>query len=95
MSSIQVVLLEKIPSVGEKGEIIQAKLGYAQNFLIPQKKAALLGSDEAREILAEIKVRKQEKTEFIKVKEAKKEEQVEKRKIINEKKAKLLTKIKK
>ncbi len=33
---MQVILLEKIAHVGELGEIVKVKDGYARNFLIPQ-----------------------------------------------------------
>lgn len=34
---MKVILLEDIKNVGNKGEIINAKDGYARNFLLPQK----------------------------------------------------------
>ena len=36
---MKVILLEHIPSLGSKGEQKEVKDGFAQNFLIPQKKA--------------------------------------------------------
>lgn len=36
---MQVILLEKIVNVGNLGEVVRVKDGYARNFLIPQKKA--------------------------------------------------------
>jgi large subunit ribosomal protein L9 len=36
---MQIILLEKVLNVGNLGEIVRVKDGYARNFLIPQKKA--------------------------------------------------------
>lgn len=36
---MQVVLLEKVEKLGELGEVVSVKPGYARNFLIPQQKA--------------------------------------------------------
>tara|TARA_R110002095_G_scaffold215403_3_gene209505 strand:- start:621 stop:1247 length:627 start_codon:yes stop_codon:yes gene_type:complete len=39
MSSTQVILLERVERLGELGEIVNVKPGYARNYLLPQKKA--------------------------------------------------------
>jgi large subunit ribosomal protein L9 len=36
---MQVILLEKITNVGNLGDVVKVKDGYARNFLIPQGKA--------------------------------------------------------
>ena len=36
---MQIILLEKVVNVGNLGEVVRVKDGYARNFLIPQKKA--------------------------------------------------------
>jgi large subunit ribosomal protein L9 len=36
---MQVILLEKIHNVGDLGEVVKVKQGFARNFLIPQGKA--------------------------------------------------------
>ncbi|MDY0271688.1 MAG: 50S ribosomal protein L9 [Advenella sp.] len=36
---MQVILLEKIGNLGDLGEVVRVRDGYARNFLIPQKKA--------------------------------------------------------
>jgi len=36
---MQVILLEKIQNVGELGEVVKVKQGFARNYLIPQGKA--------------------------------------------------------
>ncbi|MCO6433812.1 50S ribosomal protein L9, partial [Nitrosomonas nitrosa] len=36
---MQVILLEKIANLGQLGDIVNVKRGYARNYLIPQGKA--------------------------------------------------------
>ncbi|NLY65674.1 MAG: 50S ribosomal protein L9 [Alcaligenaceae bacterium] len=36
---MQVILLEKIGNLGNLGEVVRVRDGYARNYLIPQKKA--------------------------------------------------------
>jgi len=36
---MQVILLEKVQNVGDLGEVVKVKQGYARNFLIPHGKA--------------------------------------------------------
>ncbi len=36
---MQIILLEKIANVGNLGDVVKVKDGYARNFLIPQGKA--------------------------------------------------------
>lgn len=36
---MKVVLLERVPSLGQIGSVVEVKPGYARNFLLPQKKA--------------------------------------------------------
>ena len=38
-TGLQVVLLERVESLGNLGEIVTVRPGYARNFLLPQKKA--------------------------------------------------------
>jgi len=50
---MQVILLEKIVNLGNLGEVVRVRDGFARNFLIPQKKArratdAALAEFEAR-----------------------------------------------
>jgi large subunit ribosomal protein L9 len=50
---MQIILLEKVVNLGNLGEVVKVKDGYARNFLIPQKKAkratpAALAEFEAR-----------------------------------------------
>lgn len=36
---MQIILLEKVVNLGNLGEVVRVRDGYARNFLIPQKKA--------------------------------------------------------
>jgi large subunit ribosomal protein L9 len=39
MSATQVILLERVEALGQMGDVVRVKPGYARNFLLPQKKA--------------------------------------------------------
>ena len=50
---MQIILLEKVVNLGNLGDVVKVKDGYARNYLIPQKKAkratpAALAEFEAR-----------------------------------------------
>ena len=36
---VQVILLERVEKLGQMGQVVNVKPGYARNFLLPQKKA--------------------------------------------------------
>ena len=36
---MQIILLEKVANLGQLGDVVKVKDGYARNFLIPQGKA--------------------------------------------------------
>jgi large subunit ribosomal protein L9 len=36
---MQIILLEKVANLGELGDVVKVKDGYARNFLVPQGKA--------------------------------------------------------
>jgi large subunit ribosomal protein L9 len=44
---MQVILLERVPKLGQMGEIVAVRDGYARNFLIPQRKA-MRATDHAK-----------------------------------------------
>lgn len=44
----KILLLEDIDNVGQKGEIVNVKSGYAYNFLIPQKHALVADANAIR-----------------------------------------------
>ena len=39
---MDVILLERVESLGQMGEVVTVKNGYARNYLLPQKKACVL-----------------------------------------------------
>lgn len=39
MSATQVILLERVDKLGDMGDVVTVKPGYARNYLLPQKKA--------------------------------------------------------
>ena len=53
---MQVILLEKVVNLGNLGDIVKVKDGYARNFLIPNKQARRA----TKEALAEFEVRRAE-----------------------------------
>ncbi len=44
---MEVILLERIEKLGQMGDVVNVKPGFARNFLLPQKKA-VTASDESR-----------------------------------------------
>ncbi|MDE1184428.1 50S ribosomal protein L9 [Paraburkholderia sp.] len=53
---MQIILLEKVVNVGNLGDIVKVKDGYARNFLIPNKQARRA----TKEAIAEFEVRRAE-----------------------------------
>ncbi|WP_028224729.1 50S ribosomal protein L9 [Paraburkholderia ferrariae] len=53
---MQIILLEKVVNLGNLGDIVKVKDGYARNFLIPNKKARRATKDA----IAEFEVRRVE-----------------------------------
>ncbi|WWO95408.1 MAG: 50S ribosomal protein L9 [Candidatus Dasytiphilus stammeri] len=43
-----IILLVKIPNLGEIGETVKVKPGYARNFLLPKKKALLASKENLK-----------------------------------------------
>ncbi len=41
---MEIILKETIDTLGQEGEIVKVKNGYARNYLIPQKKAVLVNA---------------------------------------------------
>ncbi len=39
MPAVELILLQRVESLGQMGEIVKVKPGYARNFLLPQQKA--------------------------------------------------------
>ena len=42
---MQVILLERVAKLGQMGDVVDVKSGYARNFLLPQKKALSASKD--------------------------------------------------
>ena len=45
---MQVILLERVAKLGQMGDIVNVKDGYARNYLLPQKKALWASRDQHR-----------------------------------------------
>lgn len=52
---MDVILLERIESLGQMGEVVKVKPGFARNFLLPKKKA-LRATKENREVFEKRRV---------------------------------------
>ena len=39
MAHIELVLLQRVEKLGQMGDVVKVRPGYARNFLLPQKKA--------------------------------------------------------
>ena len=39
MAAVELILLQRIDKLGQMGDVVRVKPGYARNFLLPQKKA--------------------------------------------------------
>lgn len=48
---MQIILLERIARLGQMGDIVKVKNGYARNFLLPQKKA--IRANDANKLIFE------------------------------------------
>lgn len=47
---MQIILLEKVVNVGDLGEVVKVKQGYARNYLIPQGKAKRATPENIKQI---------------------------------------------
>ena len=50
MSQVKLILSESIHNLGESGDLVSVKPGYARNFLLPQNKAILATEGRVREL---------------------------------------------
>ncbi|MGH7153787.1 MAG: 50S ribosomal protein L9, partial [Acetobacteraceae bacterium] len=39
MPAVELILLQRVEHLGQMGEVVKVKPGYARNYLLPQKKA--------------------------------------------------------
>ena len=59
---MEVILLERVAKLGQMGEVVKVRDGFARNFLIPQKKA--LRATEANKQIFEIRRAEIEKVPY-------------------------------
>ena len=45
MTAVELVLLQRVEKLGQMGDLVQVKPGYARNYLLPQKKALRASKD--------------------------------------------------
>ena len=45
MPAVEVILLQRVEKLGQMGDVVKVKPGYARNFLLPQKKALRASKD--------------------------------------------------
>jgi large subunit ribosomal protein L9 len=45
MAAVELILLQRVPNLGQMGDVVKVKPGYARNFLLPQKKALRASKD--------------------------------------------------
>ncbi len=50
MALVQVILSEDVHALGDAGEIVSVKPGYARNYLVPQGKATLATSERIHQV---------------------------------------------
>ena len=54
---MKVILLQDVPKVGKKDQVIEAKEGYARNFLFPKKLAIEATPANMKELQRQEKIR--------------------------------------
>jgi large subunit ribosomal protein L9 len=47
---MEILLIENVPNVGVRGDVVNVKDGYARNFLLPRKKALPVTAGNKRQI---------------------------------------------
>jgi len=50
MKDLQLLLMQDVPKLGRKGEIVKVKKGYGRNYLIPMGMANFATEDNLRQI---------------------------------------------
>ncbi len=69
-SQVEVLLAEKVPHLGDQGEIVRVKPGYARNYLLPQGLATIATEHNKR--MVELHRAKQEEIEKERIKKLRK-----------------------
>jgi len=59
---VKVVLLEDVPKLGKRGDVVNVADGYARNFLIPKRLAVMATEGEISRLKSEV-LKKKEKEE--------------------------------
>jgi large subunit ribosomal protein L9 len=71
MAAVELILLQRVDKLGQMGEVVKVKPGYARNFLLPQKKALRASKDnrakfaEQRAQLEAQNIRRREEAERV------------------------------
>jgi large subunit ribosomal protein L9 len=74
MGQVQIILSEDVHALGDAGDIVTVKPGYARNFLIPQGKAIIATAERVNEVehqkrvIAEKRARELKDLESVKAK---------------------------
>jgi len=50
MAQVQLILREDVPSLGDAGELVSVKPGFARNYLVPQGKATVATEANIKEL---------------------------------------------
>jgi large subunit ribosomal protein L9 len=50
MAQVKLILTESVPTLGEAGDLVGVKPGYARNYLVPQGKAIVASDAKVREL---------------------------------------------
>jgi large subunit ribosomal protein L9 len=50
MRSVRLILREDVPSLGEAGDLVSVKVGYARNYLLPEGRAILATESKIKEL---------------------------------------------
>ena len=45
MAAVELILLQRVEKLGQMGDVVKVKPGYARNFLLPQKNALRASKD--------------------------------------------------
>ncbi|MDR2576607.1 MAG: 50S ribosomal protein L9 [Puniceicoccales bacterium] len=59
MATCEILLLTPVSNLGDEGDCVRVKAGYARNFLVPQRKALSFSKANERQIRALIKRREE------------------------------------
>ena len=50
MRAVQLILREDVPSLGDAGDLVRVKVGYARNYLLPKGMAVLATESRIKEV---------------------------------------------